>query len=161
VARRHQRPGRNASGHGETRIRGTAFVATKPARLRHNSASCACVHLRHEQAYTGDTDRPAVRVPRRRGRPNRTLSRRADETCAGRDVSATSASTRPRLRGQRRRVGPSASSDCRTAAARGLGRLFGERLGLVRDAFGARKQRGLQVLLDRLLRDHALGDVPP
>src|SRR6266498_4384061 len=45
------------------------------------------------------------------------------------------------------------------AFARRLGRFFDRSGVLVRHPFGARDERRLQVLLDRLLRDHALGDV--
>src|SRR5207247_3767355 len=40
-----------------------------------------------------------------------------------------------------------------------LGRFFYWCGFVVRDALGARDERRLQMLLDRLLRDHALGDV--
>src|SRR5205807_3283858 len=88
-----------------------------------------------------------IRSRRRRSR----LRRRTAAGWSAQSDSARDAAPRSGT-GRRRR-----SSRRKYPAAGGLRRLFGELFGL--DALGARHERRLQVLLDRLLRNDALGDV--
>src|SRR5919197_2832067 len=107
------------------------------------------------------------------------MSRRASRRSGGATTPSTSrcspsqtAATPLRLHGRGRRGGSRTSTTGAATAARcsrsceralrldALRGLFADLVVLVDDTLGARDERRLQVFLDRLLRDHALGDIP-
>src|SRR5205085_1817442 len=127
---------------------------TRPVRTRGRSLMRECGG--GPGRWSHDPGPPPVQVPGR-GR----YGREAAVSCANAAAAlAAGATTRDLPRSRSRVLAVWSRSAPGVALRAGLGGLFDELVGLVEALAAARHERRAQALGDRLLRDHALGDVP-